>query len=184
MVWFYWLITMKFSDEMWHFCNCEMILMEITFCINRYHMAQHSMTSLYRPPLYKDHLTIKSTSQIGCQCGVGSYERIVIWVRSRNCGCLVTWFCYQLIAKLGNKTATVSWPDPYTLRWKCHFDEIFITGCTGRWHFDNFCCSQWWKFCQNDISISVALYQITLGPLRLEGIVNPAPSVCSSVCLT
>ena len=24
---------------------------------------------------------------------------IYIWVRSRNCGCLVTWFCYQLIAK-------------------------------------------------------------------------------------
>ena len=37
-----------------------------------------------------------------------------IWVRSRNCGRLVTWFCYQLIAKPGNKTATVSWPDPYT----------------------------------------------------------------------
>ena len=26
--------------------------------------------------------------------------------------CLVTWFCYQLIAKPGNKTATVSWPYP------------------------------------------------------------------------
>ena len=38
-----------------------------------------------------------------------------IWVRSRNCGCLVTWFCYQLIAKPGNKTATPSWPDPYIL---------------------------------------------------------------------
>ena len=38
-----------------------------------------------------------------------------IWVRSRNCGCLVTWFCYQLIAKPGNKTAAVSWPDPYPL---------------------------------------------------------------------
>ena len=37
----------------------------------------------------------------------------MIWVRSRNCGCLVTWFCYQLIAKPGNKTATVPWPDPY-----------------------------------------------------------------------
>ena len=37
-----------------------------------------------------------------------------IWVRSRNCGCLVTWFCYQLIAKPGNKTAAVSWPDPST----------------------------------------------------------------------
>ena len=36
-----------------------------------------------------------------------------IWVRSRNCGCLVTWFCYQLIAKPGNKTAAVSWPIPY-----------------------------------------------------------------------
>ena len=35
-----------------------------------------------------------------------------MWVRSRNCGCLVTWFCYQLIAKPGNKTAAVSWPDP------------------------------------------------------------------------
>ena len=33
---------------------------------------------------------------------------IYTWVRSRNCGCLVTWFCYQLIAKPGNKTATVS----------------------------------------------------------------------------
>ena len=32
------------------------------------------------------------------------------WVRSRNCSCLVTWFCYQLIT--GNKTATVLWPDP------------------------------------------------------------------------
>ena len=33
-----------------------------------------------------------------------------IWVRSQNCGCLVT---YQLIAKPGNKTAAVLWPDPY-----------------------------------------------------------------------
>ena len=32
--------------------------------------------------------------------------------RSRNCGCLVTWFCYQ---KPGNKTAAVSWPDPYAV---------------------------------------------------------------------
>ena len=39
--------------------------------------------------------------------------RKCIWVRSRNCGCLVTWFCYQLIAKPGNKTAAVPWPDPF-----------------------------------------------------------------------
>ena len=36
-----------------------------------------------------------------------------IWVRWQNCGCLVTWFCYQLIAKLVNKTAAVPSPDPY-----------------------------------------------------------------------
>ena len=34
-------------------------------------------------------------------------------IRSRNCDCLVTRLCYQLIAKPGNKTAAVSWPDPY-----------------------------------------------------------------------
>ena len=35
------------------------------------------------------------------------------------------------------------------------FDEIFITGCTESYHFDNFRCSLWWRFCQNDISVSV-----------------------------
>ena len=40
---------------------------------------------------------------------------VVIWVRSRRCGCLVTWFCYQMIAKPGNKTAAPPWPDPYHL---------------------------------------------------------------------
>ena len=35
-------------------------------------------------------------------------QDLCIWVRSRNCGCLVTRLCYQLIAKRGNKTATVS----------------------------------------------------------------------------
>ena len=37
-----------------------------------------------------------------------------MWVRSRNCGCLVTWFCYHVTAKPGNKTAAPSWPDPYS----------------------------------------------------------------------
>ena len=40
----------------------------------------------------------------------------------------------------------------------CHFDEIFITGCTESCHFDNFRCSQWWRFHQNDdIFVSVAM---------------------------
>ena len=36
-----------------------------------------------------------------------------IWVRSRRCGCLVTWFYYQMIAKPGNTTAAPLWPDSY-----------------------------------------------------------------------
>ena len=35
-----------------------------------------------------------------------------IWLRSWRYNRLVTWFCYQLIAKPGNKTATPPWPDP------------------------------------------------------------------------
>ena len=41
------------------------------------------------------------------------YHAKYIWVRSWNFGCLVTWFCYQLIAKPGNKTAAFLWPGPY-----------------------------------------------------------------------
>ena len=44
-------------------------------------------------------------------------DDIFKWVRSRNYGCLVTWFCYQLIAKPGNKTAAVSWPEPNAFTW-------------------------------------------------------------------
>ena len=39
-----------------------------------------------------------------------------------------------------------------SLKRKClHFDEIFITGCTESCQNDNFRCSQWWKFHQNDV---------------------------------
>ena len=46
-----------------------------------------------------------------------------------------------------------------TLKQKCcHFDEIFVTGCTESCHFDNFQCNQWRRFHQNDdIFISVHL---------------------------
>ena len=45
----------------------------------------------------------------------------------------------------------------YSLKRKCrHFDEILITGCTGSCQNDNFQCSQWLKFRQNDdIFVSV-----------------------------
>ena len=49
-------------------------------------------------------------------------EENIIWVRSRRCGCHFTWFCYQMIAKPGNKTAAVSWPDPYE-----NYTKSFLT---------------------------------------------------------
>ena len=50
-----------------------------------------------------------------CPVGLASLlqDGIFIWVRSRRWGCLVTWFCYQLIAKPDNKTVSPLWPDPY-----------------------------------------------------------------------
>ena len=51
----------------------------------------------------------------------------MIWVRSRRCGCLVTWFCYQMLAKPGNKTAAPSWPDPYNIY---KIDFIMRPHCT------------------------------------------------------
>ena len=40
----------------------------------------------------------------------------LILVRSRRWACLVTWFCYHLIVKPGNKTDAPSWPAPYSFQ--------------------------------------------------------------------
>ena len=62
-------------------------------------------------------------------------------VRSRRWGCLVTWFCYHLIAKPGNnKTAAPSWPDPvvgdYNMSmFQTHHDSrrCFLNGFVLKW---------------------------------------------------
>ena len=52
----------------------------------------------------------------------------------------------------------------HSLKRKClHFDEIFVTGCTGSCQNDNFQCSQWLKFRQNDdIFVSVLAWYMRL----------------------
>ena len=52
-------------------------------------------------PLPLDHHRVQNTE-----------NKFTIWVRSWRCRCFVTWFCYHLIAKPGNKTTTLSWPNP------------------------------------------------------------------------
>ena len=61
------------------------------------------------------HTDMQEQGQLLCSgyVGISSLFQKCTWVRSWNCSCLVTWFCYQMIAKPGNKTATPSWPDPY-----------------------------------------------------------------------
>ena len=45
-----------------------------------------------------------------------------------------------------------------SIKRKCYyFDEIFVAGCTGSCQNDNFQCSQWRKFRQNDIDVSISM---------------------------
>ena len=50
-----------------------------------------------------------------------------IWVKSRRLGCLVTCFCYHLIAKPGNKTAAPLWPCITRPQWVFFF-FFFLLG--------------------------------------------------------
>ena len=52
---------------------------------------------------------------LGCPWNLTDDLQKVIWVRLWRCGCLVTWFCYQLTARPSNKKAAPSWPDPYVV---------------------------------------------------------------------
>ena len=63
-------------------------------------------------------------------------QRNIIWVRSWRCGCLVTWFCYQMIAKPGKKTAVPPWPESnwyrntyvtYCITYSAHFYLLIVT---------------------------------------------------------
>ena len=60
-----------------------------------------------------DILAVRNVIKGNCIAMFSRTTQHIIWVRSRRCGCLVTWFCHQLIAKPGNKKAAPSWPDPY-----------------------------------------------------------------------
>ena len=54
------------------------------------------------------------------------------------------------------KKALISYPGKVILI--NYSDDWFITGSNGSCHFDDFQCSQWCKYCQNDISVSVNVW--------------------------
>ena len=60
---------------------------------------------------------------------------IALWVWSQRCGCLVSCFCYQLIAKLSNNTVAPSWPYPYIV---LHiFKSLLIGQLRKGWYHTN-----------------------------------------------
>ena len=77
--------------------------------------------------------------------GLFAYSNFSTWVRSWRSGCLATWFCYQLIAKPGNKNAAPPWPDPYV-----ETNEVcFSLNNTESWiyskHFFASCSTSIWR---------------------------------------
>ena len=77
--------------------------------------------------------------------------------RSRNWGCLVTWFCYQLIAKPGNKTAPVPWPASYQITAKYFF-------LVPDWSIIIFDDRHEFSFCQRQ-RFMVVFYHCTRNPI-------------------
>ena len=73
----------------------------------------------------------RAESQPGIRCGCRKGWSVDIWVASWRCGCLVTWFCYQLIAKPGNKTATPPWPNLY--QWDISINLSVLLGNLLQW---------------------------------------------------
>ena len=59
-----------------------------------------------------------------------------------------------------------------SLKWKCHFDEIFITGCNESCQNDNFRRSQSWKFRQNEVGTCSESQKMTLGQLSCFAVVG------------
>ena len=107
VVWFYgWAIQYSFMRWFYHEQNGQTHTFTVArTCTSNRYGASHRAGLMC---IISEH---SNTHRIGFY-DVSPLE--FIWVRSWRCGCLVTWFCYQMIAKPGNKTATRSWPDPYT----------------------------------------------------------------------
>ena len=118
----------------------------------------HDVDSLMR----ENNQKLKTYNGMFQDCGIPnslaivillSWNKFLIWVRSRRCGCLITWFCYQLIAKSGNKTAAPSWPDPYISYFFFTIKDIEMAHCKSapwphsyQWRCWSLPASHWYIF--------------------------------------
>ena len=80
----------------------------------------------------------------GILCGIRC-----TWLRSRRWACLVTRFCYHLIAKPGNKTGVPSWPDPHVCKDHAIKTRVFV------------CVGDISEACTNGLCYKIYFYHIT-----------------------
>ena len=77
-----------------------------------------------------------------------------------KCWYTFTFSISNLARQVNPKPAHLCQKDPYSLKWKYHFDEFFITGCSVSCQCDKFMCIRWRKFGKkNHISASVFVRQ-------------------------
>ena len=92
-----------------------------------------------------------------------------LWVTSRRCGCFVTWFCYQLIAKPGNKIAASSWPDSYQYTVVTYYHILL-------WHISVYCCYP--------LSYTYSLYVAVIFSKQLTKETHSSPARARYACLS
>ena len=91
-----------------HLYPCDVLLMSM--------LVAHTTCVSYLCLTYSE-IKVSTDYCITWQCYICD---LIMWVSPQRCGCLVTWFCYQLIAKSGNTRATPLWPDPYVFEQKSY----------------------------------------------------------------
>ena len=143
----------NFADNWTIVMNPRNMLTQIIFRSNRFPAFARMMAFQVNCKL--------SSRKISRWCGVTTLV-------TRSLSGLMFFFWWGMLVRPGKYTDLMvqlrcRWlttePWLHSLKRKClHFDEIFITGCTESCQNDNFRCSQWWNFHQNDdIFVSVLL---------------------------
>ena len=95
------------------FGNAKIFLVKIDWmktCIPELQWLSHVVPSFVTSCFFLSYSYLTFTHYISI---IHISDMKCIWVGSRRCECHVTWFCYLLIAKPGNKTAAHLWPGSY-----------------------------------------------------------------------
>ena len=104
---------------------------------------------------------VNACHSVGLRFGTHTVKWWIQWDGSRiyssKCGKFAMPWFNTLCRELSFRKL---WP----LKGRRRFEALFVSGCTWRCSFDNFRCSQWWKFHQNNIWVAVLYLHCKLTP--------------------